>query len=94
MYAPRTYTLSHAPRCYPCHRRYLPSGRPLLSSGLPVGVLLTYHWPVPCTQYTFKNSGLTEIAVPASVVEIGIVCTTPARHTTTTPVPERVARQR
>ena len=55
-------------------------GRPCQSSGLPVGVPLTCRWPVPCTQSAFRASGLTEIVVPDSVVEIGAVCTTPARH--------------
>ena len=32
----------------PLPNRYLPSGRPFLSSGLLVGVALTCCWPVPC----------------------------------------------
>ena len=47
---------------------------------VPDGAPLTCRWPVPCAQYAFQKSGLTEIVVPDSVVEIGLVCTTPAQH--------------
>ena len=67
-------------RLLPLPPFYLTSVRPFLSSGLSVAVPLTCHWPVPCAQSAFSQSGLTEIVVPDSVVEIEAVCTTPARH--------------